>query len=106
AGPATTSKSSSPRSETSRKPPASATCERITAWRATTSMRTRRVCFSSWGFFRNPKCFSQARAIAGLADPGHSEAISLAQVSSTLGLLQTTLDNNVALQMILQLVDE
>lgn len=43
---------------------------------------------------------------AGLADPGHCAALSLAQVSTTLYGLQPTLDNIVALHMILQLVDE
>lgn len=43
---------------------------------------------------------------AGLADPGHSAAISLAQVSTTLNTLSPTFDNIVALQIIMQLVDE
>jgi hypothetical protein len=43
---------------------------------------------------------------AGLTEPGQCAALSLAQVSTTLGMLQPTLDNNVALQMIAQLVHE
>jgi hypothetical protein len=43
---------------------------------------------------------------AGLADPGHAAALSLAQVSAALGTLQPTLDNNAALQIIAQLVGE
>ena len=43
---------------------------------------------------------------AGLADPGHSAAISLNQVSTTLCLLQPTMDNNVALLIIAELVNE
>jgi len=44
---------------------------------------------------------------AGLADPGHGAALSLARVTAALsGLQQPMLDNNVALQMIVQLVDE
>jgi len=45
---------------------------------------------------------------AGLADPGHGAAISLSRVTAALvGLQQPpTLDNNVALLMIVQLVDE
>jgi len=44
---------------------------------------------------------------AGLADPGHGAALSLARVTAALaGLQQSTLDNIVALQMIVQLVDE
>jgi len=43
---------------------------------------------------------------AGLADPGHCAALSLAQVSTVLGTLQPTLDNNVALHMIARLVSQ
>jgi len=43
---------------------------------------------------------------AGLCEPGQCAALSLAQVSAALGRLQSTLDNNVALQMIVQLVAE
>src|ERR1019366_1494949 len=43
---------------------------------------------------------------AGLTEPGQCAALSLAQVSTTLGMLQPTLDNNVALHMIVQLVHE
>jgi len=45
---------------------------------------------------------------AGLADPGHGAAISLSRVTSALvGLQQPpTLDNNVALLMMVDLVDE
>jgi Family of unknown function (DUF5677) len=43
---------------------------------------------------------------AGLADPGHGAALSLAQVSAALAGLQPTFDNDVALQMIVQLVEE
>ena len=43
---------------------------------------------------------------AGLADPGHGAAISLANVSATLGMLNPTVDNVVVLRMIAQLVDE
>jgi len=43
---------------------------------------------------------------AGLADPGHGAAISLAQVSTTLSLLHPTLDTNVSLRVIAQLVHE
>jgi len=45
---------------------------------------------------------------AGLADPGHGAAISLSRVTAALVGLQRppTLDNNVALLMVVQLVDE
>jgi len=43
---------------------------------------------------------------AGLADPGHGAAISLAQVSTTLSVLHPTLDTNVSLRVIAQLVHE
>jgi hypothetical protein len=43
---------------------------------------------------------------AGLADPGHSTAISLIQVSSALGSLRSTFDNQVALRMMMLLQDE
>jgi hypothetical protein len=43
---------------------------------------------------------------AGLADPGHCAALSLAQVSTVLGRLEPTLDNIVALHIIAQLVSE
>lgn len=43
---------------------------------------------------------------AGLTEPGQCAALSLVQVSTTLGILQPTFDNNVALQMISQLVHE
>ncbi len=43
---------------------------------------------------------------AGLADPGHATALSLAQVTGTIGLLNPTFDNMIALQIVTQLVDE
>lgn len=43
---------------------------------------------------------------AGLTEPGQCAALSLAQVSAALGRLQSTLDNNVALQVIVRLVAE
>src|ERR1700691_4035812 len=43
---------------------------------------------------------------AGLTEPGQCAALSLAQVSTTLGMLQPTLDNDVVLQMMAQLVHE
>lgn len=43
---------------------------------------------------------------AGLASPGHSAAISLAQVSTPLVLLHPTLDNLVIAKVMLRLVDE
>jgi len=43
---------------------------------------------------------------AGLADPGHSAAISLAQISTTLFGLQPTFDNLVALKTMLELEKE
>jgi hypothetical protein len=43
---------------------------------------------------------------AGLADPGGGAALSLTQVSTTLGLLQPTFDNNVGLQILVQLAGE
>ena len=43
---------------------------------------------------------------AGLTEPGQCAALSLAQVSMTLAMLQPTFDNTVALQMIAQLVHE
>ena len=43
---------------------------------------------------------------AGLADPGHGAALSLAQVTVAIGKLQTTFDNIVALHMVAQLVQE
>ena len=42
----------------------------------------------------------------GLADPGHSAAISLVQTSTPLGLLQPTLDNIVALRIMAELEGE
>jgi len=43
---------------------------------------------------------------AGLADPGHSTAISLVQVSTTLNEIHPALDTLVALKMMLKLSDE
>jgi hypothetical protein len=43
---------------------------------------------------------------AGLTEPGQCAALSLAQVSTALAMLQPTVDNTVALQMIAQLVHE
>jgi hypothetical protein len=43
---------------------------------------------------------------AGLADPGHNAAISLSQVTSTLGLLLPSMDINVSLFTIVKLVDD
>ena len=43
---------------------------------------------------------------AGLADPGHATALSLVQVSSLLLLLQPTLDNNLAVKVMVMLSDE
>lgn len=43
---------------------------------------------------------------AGLADPGHSAAVSLVQVSYPLLSLRPTIDNIVALKLILRLADE
>jgi len=43
---------------------------------------------------------------AGLTEPGQCAALSLAQVSTTLAMLQPTLDNTVTLQMIAELVHE
>ena len=43
---------------------------------------------------------------AGFTEPGQCTALSLAQVSTTLGILKPTLDNNVVLQMMAQLVHE
>ena len=44
---------------------------------------------------------------AGLADPGHGAPLPLARITVALaGLQQPTLDNNVALQITVQLVDE
>lgn len=43
---------------------------------------------------------------AGLADPGHSAAISLMHVSTALGLIQPTLDSLVALRVLARLEDE
>jgi hypothetical protein len=43
---------------------------------------------------------------AGLADPGHSSAISLNQVSSTLAVLDPSLDNIIVMQIMVKLADE
>lgn len=43
---------------------------------------------------------------AGLADPGHSTAISLLQVSTALGLIEPTLDSLVTLKILIKLGDE
>lgn len=43
---------------------------------------------------------------AGLADPGHSTAISLLPVSAALGLVKPTLDSLVALGVLTKLADE
>jgi len=43
---------------------------------------------------------------AGLADPGHSTALSLLQVSTALGLLKPTLDSLVLLRILTKLEDE
>jgi hypothetical protein len=62
--------------------------------------------FFKLGLPTKSRIFLAGPSNAGLADPGQSTAISLAQVSSTLGTLQTTFDNVVALSMIAQLVTE
>jgi hypothetical protein len=43
---------------------------------------------------------------AGLADPGHSTAISLMQITSAFALSNPTLDDLVAMKVMEQLVDE
>jgi hypothetical protein len=43
---------------------------------------------------------------AGLTEPGQCAALSLAQISTTLVILQPTFDNSIALKIIAQLVCE
>jgi len=62
--------------------------------------------FFQLGLLRESQILLSGPSNAGLVDPGHGTAISLAQVSVALGNLQTTIDNVVALKIILQLVDE
>jgi hypothetical protein len=62
--------------------------------------------FFQLGLLRESQILLSGPSNAGLVDPGHSTAISLAQIAAALGDLQPTLDNIVALKMILQLVDE
>ena len=62
--------------------------------------------FFRLGFLTESQILLAGPSNAGLVDPGHSTAISLAQVSVALGNLQTTLDNIVVLKIILRLVDE
>lgn len=62
--------------------------------------------FFQLGLLRESQILLSGPSNAGLVDPGHGTAISLAQVSAALGNLQTTLDNIVALKIILQLVQE
>jgi hypothetical protein len=62
--------------------------------------------FFQLGLLRESQILLSGPSNAGLVDPGHGTAISLAQVSAALGDLQATMDNIVALKIILQLVDE
>ena len=43
---------------------------------------------------------------AGLADPGHRAAYSLAHISATIAMLEPTIDNNMVLQVLIQLMIE
>jgi Family of unknown function (DUF5677) len=58
------------------------------------------------GVMGEPEVLLAGPSNAGLADPGHAAAISLAHVSATLVTLDSTLDNVTALRMIAQLVNE
>jgi hypothetical protein len=62
--------------------------------------------FFQLGLLRESRILLSGPSNAGLVDPGHSTAISLGQASAALGNLQATLDDIVALKIILQLVDE
>jgi hypothetical protein len=62
--------------------------------------------FFKLGLMNESQVFLAGPSNAGLADPGHCTALSLAQVSMAVGLLQPTLDNNVSLQIITHLVEE
>lgn len=62
--------------------------------------------FFQLGLLRESQILLSGPSNAGLVDPGHGTAISLSQVSAALGDLQATMDNIVALKIILQLVDE
>jgi hypothetical protein len=62
--------------------------------------------FFKLGLLKESEVLLAGPSNAGLADPGSAAAVSLAQISTALSLLQTTVDNTVALQIIAQLVDE
>jgi hypothetical protein len=62
--------------------------------------------FFKLGLLKECQVLLSGPSNAGLADPGHGAAISLAQVSTTFGTLRPTFDNIVALKIIMQLVTE
>lgn len=62
--------------------------------------------FLKLGLMQESQVLLAGPSNAGLTDPGCGAALSLTQVSTTLGLLQPSFDNNVALQIIVQLSGE
>jgi hypothetical protein len=62
--------------------------------------------FFKLGLLRDSRLLLAGPSNAGLAEPGQCTALSLADTSATLGTLQPTLDNNLAIRMIAQLVHE
>jgi Family of unknown function (DUF5677) len=62
--------------------------------------------FFKLGLLSESQIFLAGPSNAGLADPGHATAISLAQITSRLGLLHPTFDNVVSVQIIAQLVED
>jgi hypothetical protein len=62
--------------------------------------------FFRLGLLREEDVLLVGASDAGFADPGHSTAISVLQTSATLGLLRPTIDNLVALKVMMKLVDE
>jgi hypothetical protein len=62
--------------------------------------------FFKLGLLREEDLLLAGASNFGLADPGHSTAISLVQTSAALALLHPTLDNIVTLRIMLDLEDE
>ena len=62
--------------------------------------------FFKMGLFEESAILLAGPSNAGLADPGHSAAISLMHVTTALGLIQPTLDSVVGLRMLLRLERE
>ena len=62
--------------------------------------------FFKLGNLDEPQLLLSGPSNAGMADPGYRAALSLAHISATIAMLESTVDNNMLLQVIFQLMIE